>query len=156
RPLLDRFAARGPAGWHDLDAQFGLAIWDQARKRLTLARDALGVRFLYYWSSPEGAVFASEIKALLRHPAVTRGYDEIAVVQYLVFVTAPGPPTLSAGTKRVPAASGVELPPAGAANDRRWGDLRDEPVDERDDENYYVSRTAELHQAAVRRRMVDG
>src|SRR5689334_6535527 len=39
--LLDRFRQKGPAGWHDLDAQFGLAIWDRRRKRLTLARDAL-------------------------------------------------------------------------------------------------------------------
>src|SRR6185295_2592708 len=69
-PLLDRFAARGPDGWHDLDAQFGLAIWDARRGRLTLARDGLGVRFLYYVTSGDGAIFSSEIKALLRHPAV--------------------------------------------------------------------------------------
>src|SRR5678815_2529205 len=91
RPLLDRFAGRGSEGWRDLDAQFGLAIWDQRKSRLTLARDALGVRFVYYFSSPDGAIFASEIKALLRHPAVTRGHDDIALVHYLVFLTAPGP-----------------------------------------------------------------
>ena len=39
-----------PEGWHDVDAQFALAIWDRERRRLTLARDPLGVRFLYYWS----------------------------------------------------------------------------------------------------------
>src|SRR5207244_7706779 len=116
RPLLDRFAARGAEGWHDLDAQFGLAIWDRAKSRVTLARDALGVRFLYYWSSPEGALFASEIKALLRHPAVTRGFDEVAVVQYLVFLTAPGPRTLFAGVKRVSAGPAVELGTSGAPN----------------------------------------
>jgi asparagine synthase (glutamine-hydrolysing) len=155
-PLLDRFAARGAAGWHDLDAQFGLAIWDAKRGRLTLARDALGVRFLYYWSSAEGAIFSSEIKALLRHPAVTRGYDEIAVVQYLVFLTAPGPRTLFAGIRRVSAGAAVELSANGEAGERRWWDLLDAPVDERDDAKYYISRTAELHQAAVRRRSVSG
>ena len=155
-PLLERFAARGPEGWHDLDAQFALAIWDRRTSRLTLARDALGVRFLYYWSSGDGVIFASEIKALLRHPAVTRGHDDIAVVQYLVFLTAPGPRTLFAGIRRVSAGSAVELTPEGGANERRWWDLLDAPVDERDDDKYYVSRTAELHQAAVRRRRVDG
>jgi asparagine synthase (glutamine-hydrolysing) len=155
-PLLERFAARGPEGWRDLDAQFALAIWDSRRGRLTLARDPLGVRFLYYWSSADGVIFASEIKALLRHPAVTRGYDEIAVVQYLVFLTAPGPRTLFAGVRRVSAGSAVELAANGEANERRWWDLLDAPVDERDDENYYVSRTAELHHAAVQRRSVSG
>jgi asparagine synthase (glutamine-hydrolysing) len=156
RPLLDRFAAKGPEGWHDLDAQFGLAIWDGKKGRLTLARDALGVRFLYYWGTGDGVIFASEIKALLAHPAVTRGYDEVAVVQYLVFLTAPGPRTLFAGVKRVSAGAAVELGTNGAATERRWWDLLDQPVDERNDEKYYVDRTRELHHAAVRRRSVSG
>jgi asparagine synthase (glutamine-hydrolysing) len=155
-PLLERFAVRGPDGWHDLDAQFGLAIWDQRRGRLTLARDALGVRFLYYFTSSEGAIFASEIKALLRHPSVPRGHDDVAVVQYLVFLTAPGPRTLFAGVRRVSAGAAVELAADGSASERRWWDLLDAPVDERDDEKYYVSRTQELHHAAVRRRRVSG
>src|SRR5215470_4655598 len=79
-PLLHKFAAGGAAAWHDVDAQFALAIWDKDRRRLTLARDPLGVRFLYYWATRDGAIFASEIKALLAHPEVTRGHDEIAVV----------------------------------------------------------------------------
>src|SRR5689334_11042485 len=80
RPLLERFAARGPEGWHDLDAQFAAAIWDKQKRRLTLARDGLGVRFLYYWSTADGVIFASEIKALLRHPAVTRGHDDAGLL----------------------------------------------------------------------------
>jgi asparagine synthase (glutamine-hydrolysing) len=155
-PLLERFAGRGPEGWRDLDAQFGLAIWDGKRGRLSLARDALGVRFLYYWTSAEGAIFASEIKALLRHPAVTRGHDDIALLHYLVFLTAPGPRTLFAGIRRVSAGSVVELAPDGTASERRWWDLLDAPIDERDDDKYYVNRTRELHQAAVRRRRVSG
>ena len=155
-PLLERFAGRGPDGWRDLDAQFALAIWDRRRRRLTLARDPLGVRFLYYFSSPEGAIFASEIKALLAHPAVPRGHDEVAVVQYLCFLNAPGPHTLFAGIRRVSAGSAVELAPEGSASERRYWDLLDAPVDECDDEQYYVARTRELHQAAVRGRSVTG
>ena len=154
--LLERFAGKGPEGWRDLDTQFALAIWDRRKARLTLARDPLGVRFLYYWTSGEGVIFASEIKALLRHPAVTRGYDDIAVVQYLVFLTAPGPRTLFAGIRRVSAGAAVELGGNGEAHERRWWDLLDAPVDERADAQYYVDRTRELHQAAVRRRSVSG
>src|SRR6187455_2724597 len=50
----ERNPARGAAGWHDLDAQFAVAIWDRERRRLTLARDPLGVKFLYYWATPGG------------------------------------------------------------------------------------------------------
>lgn len=155
-PLLGRFAARGPDGWRDLDAQFALAIWDRERRRLTLARDALGVRFLYYVATRDGVIFASEIKALLTHPAVTRAYDEVGLVQYLSFLTVPGPRTLFAGIRRVPAGSIVELSPDGGASERRFWDLLDAPVDERNDEKHYVDRTHELHEAAVRRRGVPG
>jgi asparagine synthase (glutamine-hydrolysing) len=154
--LLDGFAAGGPGGWHDLDAQFALAIWDRRRRRLTLARDPLGVRFLYHWSSPDGVLFASEIKALLAHPAVTRGHDEVALLHYLTFLAVPGPRTLFAGVRRVPAGTAVELTPEGTATERRYWDLLHAPVEERDDESYYVGRTRELHQAAVRRRAVSG
>ena len=154
--LLDRFAAGGPGGWHDLDAQFALAIWDRGRRRLTLARDPLGVRFLYHWSSADGVLFASEIKALLAHPAVARRHDEVALLQYLTFLTAPGPRTLFAGIRRVPAGSAIELTPEGDSTERRYWDLLDAPVAERDDETWYVDRTRELHQAAVRRRIVSG
>jgi asparagine synthase (glutamine-hydrolysing) len=155
-PLLDRFATRGPDGWRDLDAQFALAIWDRERRRLMLARDPLGVRFLYYFRSSDGAIFASEIKALLKHPGVPRRYDEVALVQYLTFLNAPGPRTLFDGISRVSAGSIVEVTPEGSAEERRYWDLLDAPVDERDDETYYVSRTRELHHAAVRRRAVSG
>lgn len=155
-PLLQRFAARGADGWHDLDAQFGLAIWDARRGVLSLARDPLGVRFVYYVASRDGAIFASEIKALLRHPGVTRGFDEVALAQYLVFLTAPGPRTLFAGVRRVPAGGLVEIGAGGQVGERRWWDLLDNPVDERDDVQYYVNRTRELHHAAVRRRSVSG
>jgi asparagine synthase (glutamine-hydrolysing) len=155
-PLLERFAAGGPDAWRDLDAQFALAIWDRRRQRLTLARDPLGVRFLYYFASGEGAVFASEIKGLLAHPAAPRGYDEVALAQYLCFLNAPGPRTLFSGIRRVPAGSAIELTAEGGAAEQRYWDLLDAPVEERDDEGYYVAGTRELHQAAVRRRSVPG
>jgi len=154
--LLEQFAAGGPERWHDLDAQFALAIWDRERHRLTLARDPLGVRFLYYWSTSEGVIFASEIKALLAHPVVGRGFDEVAVVQYLTFLTTPGPRTLFAGIRRVPAGSVVECAAGATPAERRYWDLLDAPIDERDDERFYVDRTRELHHAAVRRRGVSG
>jgi asparagine synthase (glutamine-hydrolysing) len=78
-------------------------------------------------------------------------------VQYLVFLTAPGPRTLFANIRRVSAGAAVELAPEGGSGvERKWWDLLDAPVDERDDEKYYINRTAELHQAAVRRRSVEG
>ena len=49
---------------------FALALYDPARRELLLARDALGLRPLYFWRSPKTFLLASTIKSLLAHPAV--------------------------------------------------------------------------------------
>lgn len=154
--LLARFAGKGADGFCGLDAQFALAIWDRKNAKLSLARDPLGVRFLYFFSSADGVVFSSEIKSLLQHPEVPRRYDEVGVAHYLTFLNVPGPRTLFDGVKRVTAGSVVEISASGVVRERRFWDLLDAPVGERTDEKYYVDKTRELHVEAVRRRGVPG
>ncbi|HEX5739996.1 MAG TPA: asparagine synthetase B, partial [Pilimelia sp.] len=59
------YAAYGPAFVHRLEGMFALAVWDQRRRRLVLARDRLGVKPLYYAVQADTLTFGSEIKALL-------------------------------------------------------------------------------------------
>lgn len=66
---------RGYAQWHDdvashLNGMYAAAIWDAALKKLVLIRDRLGVKPLYYCAVGRCLVFASEPKALFRHPFV--------------------------------------------------------------------------------------
>jgi asparagine synthase (glutamine-hydrolysing) len=58
-----------------LDGIFAFAVWDQARRRLFLARDHLGVKPLYYARRGGSIFFGSEIKVLLAHPAVQAVVD---------------------------------------------------------------------------------
>src|SRR5439155_18064516 len=59
-----------------LDGDFGFGLWDGRRRRLLLARDRAGVKPVYYTEAGNHFLFASEIKALLRHPGVSRDLDE--------------------------------------------------------------------------------
>src|SRR5581483_10733419 len=67
-----------------LQGIFAFAIYDVDTRALSLARDPMGVKPLYWWSDGNALVFASEMKALLRHPALrNRKVNRAGVAQVL-------------------------------------------------------------------------
>jgi asparagine synthase (glutamine-hydrolysing) len=84
-----------------LDGMFALAVWDGRRRELFLARDRLGKKPLYWTRTSAGMTFASEIKALLAHPAVSPDLDVAAFHDYLTFVCTPAPSTMFAGISKL-------------------------------------------------------
>jgi asparagine synthase (glutamine-hydrolysing) len=83
--ILQSYIAWGEACVERLRGMFTFAIWDTVRRRLVLARDRLGKKPLYYWHQGHLFLFASEPKALLCHPAVSRALDWPAFQHYLAF-----------------------------------------------------------------------
>lgn len=67
------------------DGMFAFAIWDRPRRRLFLARDRFGVKPLYWYLLNGLFVFASEIKAILAHPRVSRDICYPALDEYFTF-----------------------------------------------------------------------
>ncbi|HEU4728297.1 MAG TPA: asparagine synthase (glutamine-hydrolyzing), partial [Kofleriaceae bacterium] len=86
-----------------IDGMFAFALWDQARRRLLLARDRMGKKPLYYVVAGGRLLFASEIKSLLAHPDVARRLDPVALNEYLTFSNVPEPRTMFEGIRKVPA-----------------------------------------------------
>jgi asparagine synthase (glutamine-hydrolysing) len=86
--LLRLMEQDGPDALAETAGIFAFAFWDARQKVLTLARDHLGVKQLYFHDNGRRIVFASEIKALLEDPEVPRDPDPEAVNQYLHFHTA--------------------------------------------------------------------
>lgn len=74
-----------------LNGQFSIAIWDSIRRELTLARDRLGIRPLFYSKLSNGLfVFGSEMKALFCHPSIYPELDIKGLEQlYTIWVTVP-------------------------------------------------------------------
>ena len=101
-PFYERF---GPDAVARLEGMFGLAVWDNARRRLVLARDRAGEKPLF-WTEVEGELrFASEIQALLEFPDQPRRVDRKALSLYRALGYVPAPFTMFAGIHKLPPAS---------------------------------------------------
>jgi asparagine synthase (glutamine-hydrolysing) len=84
---------------------FAFALYDLDRRQLLLARDRLGVKPLYLAELPDGStVFASELKALIAHPALERRIDPLAIEDYLAWGYVPDHRCILAGVRKLPAA----------------------------------------------------
>ena len=73
--LLRSYLEWGEGCVAKLNGMFAFAIWDTTRQRLLLARDRLGIKPLFYARVGNDLLFASEPKAILRHPLVTAEVD---------------------------------------------------------------------------------
>lgn len=137
----------GPACLDRLRGMFAFALWDRRRQTLFLARDRLGKKPLYYSLLPDGQlVFASEMRAMLCHPAMERRIDPVAVDGYLALGYVPDPRSIYQGIKKLPAAHylmverGKKLP-----EPQRYWTLRFQPtpMTEADAEAELIARLRE-------------
>src|SRR6266566_4438560 len=100
-PLYERLGADAVSR---LDGMFGLAIWDDGRERLVLARDRAGEKPLF-WTEIAGELrFASEIQALLVYPDQARRVNGTAAALYAALGYVPSPHTMFAGIAKLPPA----------------------------------------------------
>lgn len=70
---------------HRLNGQFAIAIWDKRARRLLLARDRAGIRPVFHTLVGGRLLFASEVKALLRHPDVPRRLNTAALGEIFTY-----------------------------------------------------------------------
>lgn len=96
----DRFVDR-------IDGMFALAVWDEQKARLLLARDRTGKKPLYYAVAGNRFLFASEIKSLLASPWVGREPEVCRLPEFLTYGYIPYPNTFFRGITQVPPAATV-------------------------------------------------
>ena len=93
-----------------LQGIFAFAIYDVKKRTVALARDPMGVKPLYWWSDGNALLFASEMKSLLRHPALRgRKVNRAGVAQFLVTRYVSRPNTMFEGVSRLPEGCCIEF-----------------------------------------------
>lgn len=85
-----------------INGMYAIAIWDEPRRRLLLARDRLGVKPLYYSLHDGRLVFASELKAVLAAPGVRTEVDPTALIDYFTYGFIPSPKTIYKNIHKLP------------------------------------------------------
>lgn len=118
--LLHLMEESGPDGLAEVAGIFGFAFWNSRTHRLTLARDPLGVKQVYYHDDGRRIVFASEIKALLICPDVPRDPDLEGINQYLHFHSALFERTFFRGIRQLRAGEYLEIGRYGAKLRSYW------------------------------------
>jgi asparagine synthase (glutamine-hydrolysing) len=94
-----RFSTPGSSGVKHASSIFG--AWDRSRRSLFCARDRLGIKPFYYFFNGKIFAFASEIKALLKHPEISAEFNQNALPEYLTFGYTSGEQTLFKGIRKL-------------------------------------------------------
>ena len=129
-----------------LNGMFALALWDESRQRLLLARDRAGEKPLFYWRGGAELIFASEVKALLECPRISRTLNPSAVERYCLYGYIPSPETALAEIRKLPAANRMVIE-RGAVRIEPYWELKNYPQSGR----AAATRTGPLKEELLRR-----
>jgi asparagine synthase (glutamine-hydrolysing) len=154
--ILHAYEEFGPACLDRFRGMFAFAIWDREARRLFCARDRLGKKpFYYYWDGRLFA-FASEIKALLEHPAIRPEFREEALGEYLAFGYLSGATTMFRGIRKLMPGHHLTLELGGEPRVERYWELPEAaPEAGRDDESWIRECRQRLEEAVHLRLMSD-
>src|SRR5918999_4755810 len=154
--ILHLYEEEGPRCVERLHGMFGLAIWDSRRRELFLARDRLGIKPVYFAQPAGGFVFASEIKALLEHPAISPDLDEEAFVHYLTFVCTPAPLTMFKGIHKLAPGERMTVRRDRVEREIWWSPMSSSAAAQVADmdEGEIEERLLELLRASIKKRMM--
>lgn len=158
--ILEGCAAWGvEATVHRLIGMFAFALWDRREHRLTLARDRLGIKPLY-WTHRQGTfLFASELKAFRAWPGFAPPLDRAALASFFRHTYIPAPATIFEGVFKLEPGHILTMEDGGAPQSRSYWSLRQKAVEGagrrfEGSEGELVDHLDNLLGDAVERRMV--
>ncbi len=99
---------------------FAIALWDDRRKKLVLARDRFGKKPVLYAEAAGRLWFGSEFQALLADPAIRREIDFDALDEYMSFMSVPAPLTIYQQIRKLPPAHVLVRDRSGTRVERYW------------------------------------
>ena len=136
-----------------LNGMFGLAIWDVQEKRLVVARDAMGIKMIYYRIADGQLTFGSEIRAVAAAENCKPDVDPAALNLFLRFRYTPSPLTIFKDIRKLPAGTMLVLE-EGKCREERWYNYTPTPFPNVKNDKDAEQELLELYKRAVRRHLL--
>lgn len=146
--ILHAYEEYGQACVRELRGMFAFAIWDAREKVLFLARDRIGIKPLYYYWDGRKFLFASELKAILEHPEVSRELDVQALDDYLTYLYIPAPKSIFRAIRKLLPGHSLTVSARGLAEQEYW-DLHFEPREGLSEADYAVGLLEKLRESVA-------
>ena len=103
--ICEGLAAYGTSFFERFNGMFAIGAWNREEEKLYISRDRYGIKPVYYWFNGKILVFASEIKAIIKHPDYEMGVDLDALNEYFTFQNIFSYNTLFKGVHMLPPAN---------------------------------------------------
>ena len=136
-----------------LNGMFGLALWDARRRRLVVARDAMGIKLVYYRNANGRLTFGSEIRAVLAAAPEVPAVDPTAFSQFLRFRYTPSPLTIFTGVRKL-APGTMLVVENGECHERRWYNYTPIPFEHQTTDREVSEELLRLYRAATKRHLL--
>jgi asparagine synthase (glutamine-hydrolysing) len=151
--IIHGYKEWGTEVFNRLNGMFGLAIWDVKRKRLVVARDAMGIKLIYHRLAHGQLTFGSEIRAVAAAGEDEPDVDPVALNLFLRFRYTPSPLTIFSGIRKL-APGTMLVVEGGECREERWYEYTPAPFPRKKGEAEATDELLELYRGAVKRHLL--
>jgi asparagine synthase (glutamine-hydrolysing) len=151
--IIHGYKEWGTHVFNRLNGMFGLAIWDVPNERIVLARDAMGIKLVYYKVDNGQLTFGSEIRAITATENSKPTIDPLALNLFLRFRYTPSPLTIFQGIRKL-APGTMLIVEDGQYREERWYGYKPLPFSTPKEDQEATRELLELYRGAVRRHLL--
>jgi len=151
--IIHGYREWGTEVFNHLNGMFGLTIWDVRKQRLVVARDAMGIKLIYYRIENGQLTFGSEIRPILATENSKPAIDPVALNLFLRFRYTPSPLTIFQGIRKL-APGTMLIVENDECREERWYNYTPVPFSSPKEDEEATHELLELYRAAVRRHLL--
>ena len=144
----------GTSVFEHLNGMFGVAIWDDRRRRLIIARDRMGIKFVYYKLQTDRIYFSSEIRSLLPSDKSRTKFDPEAIYLFLRYRFTPSPLTIYKGIRKLAPGTLIIADQDGSVKIERWWNHKALMFDPIPTDDQAEEELMDLYAKAVKRHLI--